>query len=137
MKVYDRVHDASKALPEYWDRTDHWYNFSANVRGRVARPRTVVEDPFAPQPQGNTLDGIEGGTMGADHPVSWCKDYQGGRSFYTGLGNTAAAYDAALTTHLKGAHQLGRRPGRPGLQRLRRDRAAQLRSRPRSARRRT
>ena len=51
---------------------------------------TVVEDPFAAQPQGNTLDGIDGGTMGADHPVSWCKDYQGGRSFYTALGNTAA-----------------------------------------------
>ena len=41
--------------------------------------------------------------MGADHPVSWCKDFQNGRSFYTALGNTAAAYDAQLTTHLKGA----------------------------------
>ena len=41
--------------------------------------------------------------MGANHPVSFCKDYQGGRSFYTALGNTAAAYDATLTTHLKGA----------------------------------
>ena len=64
---------------------------------------TVVEDPFGPQPQGQTLDGIAGGTMGAHHPVSFCKDYQGGRSFYTALGNTAAAYDATLTTHLKGA----------------------------------
>src|SRR4029453_8586231 len=27
----------------------------------------------------------------------------GGRSFYTALGNTAAAFDATLTTHLKGA----------------------------------
>ena len=29
-----------------------------------------------------------GGTMTAlaDHPVAWCKDYQGGRSFYTGVG---------------------------------------------------
>ena len=41
--------------------------------------------------------------MGADHPVSWCKDYQGGRSFYTGLGNTVASFNAGLTTHLKGA----------------------------------
>ena len=49
---------------------------------------TVVEDPFGPQPQGQVLDGIAGGTMGADHPVSWCKDYKGGRSFYTALGNT-------------------------------------------------
>ena len=26
--------------------------------------------------------------MGADHPVLWCKDYKGGRSFYSALGNT-------------------------------------------------
>jgi hypothetical protein len=41
--------------------------------------------------------------MGADHPVSWCKDYQNGRSFYTALGTSAAGFDANLTTHLKGA----------------------------------
>ena len=32
-----------------------------------------------------------GGTMGSDHPITWCKDYQGGRSFYTGLGDTPAS----------------------------------------------
>ena len=103
IKVFDRVHDASKSLPMYWDRTDHWYNLSRNVRGVSHVLATVVEDPFGPQPQGATLDGIEGGTMGAHHPVSFCKDYQGGRSFYTALGNTPEAFDATLTTHLKGA----------------------------------
>ena len=103
VKVYDRVHDATKGLPEYWDRTDNFYNFTVNVRGVSHVLDTVVEDPFEPQPQGNTLKGITGGTMGADHPVSFCKDYQGGRSFYTTLGNTAASYDASLGTHLKGA----------------------------------
>ena len=102
VKVYDRVHDATKTLPEYWNRTDAWYNFTTNVRGASHVLNTVVEDPFTPQPQGNTVDGIEGGTMGFDHPLSWCKDYQGGRSFYTGLGNTTAAYDAALTRLLGG-----------------------------------
>ena len=33
VKVYDRVHDATKNLPEYWDRTDNFYNFTSNVRG--------------------------------------------------------------------------------------------------------
>src|SRR3954470_17004768 len=33
VKVFDRVHDASKNLPEYWDRTDAFYNFTTNVRG--------------------------------------------------------------------------------------------------------
>ncbi|HEX6025365.1 MAG TPA: ThuA domain-containing protein, partial [Solirubrobacter sp.] len=103
VKVFDRVHDASKSLPMYWDRSDHWYNFATNVRGVSHVLATVVEDPFGPQPQGNTLDGIAGGTMGANHPVSWCKDYQGGRSFYTALGNTSASFDAGLVTHLGGA----------------------------------
>jgi PKD repeat protein len=103
VKVFDRVHDATKNLPEYWDRTDNWYNFATNVRGLSHVLATVVEDPFGPQPQGATLDGIAGGTMGANHPISFCKDYQGGRSFYTGLGNTPESFDASLTTHLKGA----------------------------------
>ena len=36
IKVADRVHDASKNLPEYWTRTDAWYNFVATL-GRTRR----------------------------------------------------------------------------------------------------
>src|SRR3954462_15228875 len=103
VKVFDRVHDASKNLPEYWDRTDAFYNFTTNVRGFSHILATVVEDPFEPQPGGNTLKGITGGTMGANHPVSFCKDYLGGLSFYTTLGNTAASFDADMVKHLRGA----------------------------------
>ena len=104
IKVADRVHDASKNLPQYWNRTDAWYNFAANVRGVSHVLATVVEDPFGPQPQGQVLDGIAGGTMGSDHPVVWCKDYKGGRSFYTALGNTPGSFDeAAVRDHLEGA----------------------------------
>ena len=126
VKVFDRVHDASKNLPEYWDRTDNFYNFSTNVRGVSHVLATVVEDPFGPQPGGHTLDGIAGGTMGANHPVSFCKDYQGGRSFYTGLGNTVASYDAEPDDAPQGRDQLGRGSERPGVQRLRRDRDQEL-----------
>src|SRR4051794_11240776 len=103
VKVFDRVHDATKGLPEYWDRTESFYNFSTNVRGVSHVLATVVEQPFEAQPAGNVLKGIAGGTMGANHPISFCKDFQGGRSFYTGLGTDAAAFDAGLQTHLKGA----------------------------------
>ncbi|WP_170179122.1 ThuA domain-containing protein [Solirubrobacter pauli] len=103
VKVFDRVHDASKNLPEYWDRKDAFYNFKKDVRGLSHVLASVVEDPFGPQPQGQVLDGIAGGTMGANHPISFCKDYLGGRAFYTGLGNTPESFDAGLTTHLKGA----------------------------------
>ncbi|MFE9313095.1 ThuA domain-containing protein [Streptomyces sp. NPDC088353] len=104
IKVADRVHDASKNLPEYWTRTDAWYNFKSNVRGKSHVIATVVEDDFKQQSWGGTLTGISGGTMGYDHPVTWCKDWQGGRSFYTALGNTAASYgETNLRSHLGGA----------------------------------
>ncbi len=96
VKVFDRVHDATKNLPEYWDRTESFYNFSTNVRGLSHVLATVVEQPFEAQPAGNVLKGISGGTMGANHPISFCKDFQGGRSFYTGLGTSAASFDAQL-----------------------------------------
>ena len=109
IKVADRVHDASKDLPEYWNRTDAWYSFSSNVRGLSHVLATVVElvddrGAFEIQPSGERLDGITGGTMGFDHPVTWCKDFRGGRSFYTALGNTAAGFSGTdFRSHLAGA----------------------------------
>ena len=48
-----------------------------------------------------------GGTMKtlADHPIAWCKDYEGGRSFYTGTGANGDFSDANLGKHLTGAIQ--------------------------------
>ena len=44
--------------------------------------------------------------MGADHPVTWCKDYKGGRSYYTNHGASSAAWnDANLVKELVGAIQ--------------------------------
>src|SRR5215211_4369226 len=80
VKVADRGHVASKDLPEYWQRTDQWYNFAANVRGRSHVLATVDESTYT------------GGTTGFDHPVAWCKDYKGGRAFYTAGGHTAATF---------------------------------------------
>ena len=103
IKVADRVHDASKDLPEYWNWTDRWYNFDTNVRGVSHVLMTVVEEPFATQPDYRVLNAIDG-TMGADHPVAWCKDYQGGRSFYTALGSSQASFsDSNFKKHLYGA----------------------------------
>ncbi|HAI38128.1 MAG TPA: hypothetical protein DCM40_08405, partial [Maribacter sp.] len=45
----------------------------------------------------------EGGTNGANHPISWYKEYDGGRSFYTGFGHTNEQFsDAKFLSHLKG-----------------------------------
>ncbi|HEX6682134.1 MAG TPA: ThuA domain-containing protein [Candidatus Limnocylindrales bacterium] len=92
IKVADRVHPASANLPERWNRTDRWYNYTANVRGFSHVLSTVDESTYA------------GGTMGFDHPITWCKDYQGGRSFYTGLGGTVSSFfEPLFLRHLGGA----------------------------------
>ena len=92
IKVADRVHDASKSLPEYWAHADGYYNFVANVRGLQHVLATVDEKTYT------------GGTMGADHPVAWCQDLDGGRSFYTAVGHTAASFaDTNVAEHLAGA----------------------------------
>jgi cytochrome c len=92
VKVADRVHPASAGLPEYWNVTDSFYNFAANVRGVEHVLATVDESSYT------------GGTMGFDHPIMWCKDYKGGRSFYTGLGGTPAEFnDTTFQGNLTGA----------------------------------
>ncbi|MDA0182479.1 ThuA domain-containing protein [Solirubrobacter phytolaccae] len=93
IKVADRVHDASKNLPEYWKHTDTYYNYAQNIRGLSHVLATVDETTYT------------GGTMTtlADHPISWCKDYEGGRSFYTGAGANGDFSDANLGKHLTGA----------------------------------
>ena len=48
---------------------------------------------------------------GTDTPISWCRDYQGGRSFYTGMGRTAASYgEARLQEAPARRDPVGRRP---------------------------
>ena len=41
-----------------------------------------------------TLDegSYNGGNQGFDHPIAWCHDYDGGRSWYTGGGHTRESY---------------------------------------------
>jgi len=92
VKVADRVHPATAGLPEYWHTTDSYYNFTGNVRGVSHVLATVDESTYT------------GGTMGFDHPIMWCKDFKGGRSFYTGLGATAAEFNSsAVQRNLGGA----------------------------------
>ena len=75
--VADPAHPSTAALSSPWTTTDEWYNFRTNVRGHARVLLTVDETSYT------------GGTMGADHPISWCRDVGQGRSWYTALGHTA------------------------------------------------
>ena len=80
IKVADKLHPATKGLPDRWTRTDEWYDYRTNPRGDVHVLATLDEKSYT------------NATMGADHPITWCQEYGGGRSFYTGLGHTKESY---------------------------------------------
>jgi type 1 glutamine amidotransferase len=80
VRVEDRAHPATAHLPAVWKRTDEHYDFRTNPRATARVLATLDESTYS------------GGKMGADHPITWCKPVQDGRSFYTGLGHTKASY---------------------------------------------
>ncbi|MFB7530240.1 ThuA domain-containing protein [Streptomyces sp. NPDC056178] len=80
VRVEDHKHPATAHLDDEWNRTDEWYNYRTNPRGQAKVLATLDETTYT------------GGTMKGDHPITWCQSYQGGRSFYTGLGHTKESY---------------------------------------------
>ncbi|MFI6349043.1 ThuA domain-containing protein [Streptomyces sp. NPDC050560] len=94
VEVGDRKNPATKTLPLEWNRTDTWPNWAENPTGKVHTVASVRESSYKPGE----------GANGVDHPISWCRDYDGGRSFYTGMGGTATTFDEAdFRDHLRGA----------------------------------
>ncbi|WP_211259907.1 ThuA domain-containing protein [Streptomyces violens] len=94
VEVGDRDNPATKSLPLEWKRPDRWLNWAENPSGSVHTVARVRETTFRPGT----------GANGSDHPISWCRDYDGGRSFYTGMGGTAAAFqETDFRAHLRGA----------------------------------
>jgi type 1 glutamine amidotransferase len=83
VRTENRAHAATAGLAPAATRTDEWYNFRTNPRSSARVLSTLDESSYS------------GGTMGGDHPHTWCKSYQGGRSFYTGAGHTQASYNEA------------------------------------------
>lgn len=81
-RILDREFPAMRHLPDSFRWHDEVYNFKS-VRDSLQYILSVNENSF------------EGGKMGAFHPVSWYHSFEGGRSFYTGLGH----FDDAYTDH--------------------------------------
>jgi uncharacterized protein len=72
-------HKSTKYLPKTWSRYDEWYNFKS-INKNIKVLLTLDESSY------------EGGTNGAYHPIAWYHEFDGGRSFYTGLGHTIESY---------------------------------------------
>jgi cytochrome c len=70
-------------LPETWSRWDEWYNYK-----KISPDINVIYN----------LDetSYQGGENGENHPIAWYHEFEGGRSFYTGLGHTKESYADSL-----------------------------------------
>ena len=79
VEVQDKAHPAGKGMPTEWTVTDEWFNWAPNPAGNVHVVANLRERSYADKGTG---------ANGWEHPISWCRDYDGGRSFYTGIGHT-------------------------------------------------
>ena len=96
--VEDRKHPSTAPLPERWVRTDEWYNFITSPRGQAQVLASLDETTY------------QGGTMGKDHPIAWCKQMGKGRIWYTALGHTEESFSEPLfLKHLLGGIQFAAR----------------------------
>ena len=91
MRVESPTHPSTEMLPTEWVRFDEWYNYTTNPREDVHVLITLDESTYT------------GGSMGADHPLAWCHNFEGGRSWYEGAGHT----DVTWTDPLFLSHVLG------------------------------
>jgi cytochrome c len=91
--VPDRAHPSTRTLQRRWTRHDEWYSFDVNPRGDVHVLATLDERSYD----------AGAGAMGHDHPIAWCRDVGGGRSWYTALGHTIESFsEPAFLEHLLG-----------------------------------
>ncbi|PSL01079.1 glucose/arabinose dehydrogenase [Haloactinopolyspora alba] len=92
VEVDDPQHPSTAHLPQEWTRTAEPYDFATNPRGDVHVLASYDSKSY------------EGDQMGADHPISWCQRYDGGRSWYTGMGHASSAFtdEPLFLDHLLG-----------------------------------
>jgi cytochrome c len=88
VKVEDPAHPSTNGLPVEITRTDEWYDFQTNPRGKVHVLTSLDDTSYS------------GSTMGIDHPNTWCQEYDGGRSWYTGMGHTIESFSEPNFLHL-------------------------------------
>ncbi|KRE21210.1 ThuA domain-containing protein [Agromyces sp. Soil535] len=94
VRIEDRTHPSTAHFGESrWERSDEWYNFSNNVRGTAHVLASMDESTYDPGSN----------AMGYDHPISWCKPYDGGRAWATAMGHFGSHFEEpALMQHIVG-----------------------------------
>ena len=100
VNVTDKQHVSTADLPNQWKRTDEWYNYRSFYSD--LKVLAYLDE--------NTY---EGGTNGANHPIAWYHEFDGGRAFYTGGGHTDSSFSEPLfLKHLLGGIKYAMGTGR-------------------------
>jgi cytochrome c len=95
----DSTHISTKHLANEWKRTDEWYNYR-DIRPEISVALNLDETSY------------QGGTNGQNHPITWYREFDGGRTWYTGLGHTDESYsDENFIQMLWGGIQYAAGPG--------------------------
>ncbi len=90
LRVSDAQHESTSHLPAEWTRTDEWYNFMS-LAPDLHVLLTIDESSY------------RGGANGANHPMAWYHEFDGGRAWYTELGHTVESYsDSLFLKHVLG-----------------------------------
>ncbi len=88
--IHDATHLSTRCVPAVWTRVDEWYDFKAQPAENVTVLASLDETSY------------RGGQMGT-HPIVWYHEFDGGRSWYTGLGHTNESFaEPAFLDHLAG-----------------------------------
>lgn len=98
IKIIDDTHISTTHLPEIWKWEDECYylhQLNPAIHVLLAVDLTTIED--------KSKDKFPGTIFGDLFPLAWCHEFEGGRSFYTGLGHKIEYYkDENFRKHLAG-----------------------------------
>jgi type 1 glutamine amidotransferase len=88
--------------PEFWVE-EEWLCYDRSVTGIPGVKVLLRLDESTYEPVRKKFDTLGGKPMGKDHPAAWCREFEGGRFFYSALGHDTRA----LSTEFGRRHLLG------------------------------
>jgi len=72
-------HISTSHLNATWEIEEEWYNYK-NINPEITVLLNLDESTY------------DGGENGKNHPITWYHEFDGGKSFYTGLGHKSETY---------------------------------------------
>ena len=93
LHVADADHPSTATLPDPWVREDEWYDFGELEPG--LHVLLEVDETSYKRTDENPVASLR--------PIAWFHEFDGGRSWYTGLGHTSESFaEPAFLEHLRG-----------------------------------